>query len=139
MEQDTAGEKGAVTIFGRFLGRAIIFKEKLDGRYFGHPKFLFENRICFQKVKIIPAFRSKCDFKMIIFLAYTEIVGKYKDAQNQAQGQALFNQQKLTNLALMLETEYLARQNSLVDSVSKKLNYQVNYAPGVCKDGSYIL
>jgi len=30
----------------------------------------------------------------------------------------------------MLETEYLARQNSLVDSVSKKLNYQVNYDPG---------
>jgi hypothetical protein len=57
--------------------------------------------------------------------AYTEIVGKYKDAQDQAQGQALFNQQKLTNLALMLETEYLQRQNSLVDSVTKKLNYQV--------------
>lgn len=57
--------------------------------------------------------------------AYTEIVGKYKEAQDQAQGQALFNTQKLTNLALMLETEFLQRQNSLVDAVSKKLNYQV--------------
>merc|ERR1712241_206414 len=37
--------------------------------------------------------------------AYTEIVQKYKEAQDQAQGQALFNEQKLTNLALMLETE----------------------------------
>jgi len=57
--------------------------------------------------------------------AYTEIVGKYKEAQTQAQGQALFNQQKMTNLALMLETEFLSRQNSLVESVTKKLNYQV--------------
>lgn len=57
--------------------------------------------------------------------AYTEIVQKYKEAQDQAQGQALFNQQKLTNLSLMLETEYLQRQNSLVESVTKKLNYQV--------------
>jgi hypothetical protein len=57
--------------------------------------------------------------------AYTEIVSKYKDAQEQAQGQEIFNQQKLTNLALMLETEYLNRQNMVVDSVTKKLNYQV--------------
>jgi len=57
--------------------------------------------------------------------AYTEIVGKYKEAQEQAKGQALYNAQKLTNLALMLETEYLQRKNSLVDSVTKKLNYQV--------------
>jgi len=57
--------------------------------------------------------------------AYTEIVQKYKEAQDQAQGQALFNEQKLTNLALMLETEYLSRQNQLVDAVTKKLNYQV--------------
>jgi len=57
--------------------------------------------------------------------AYTEIVSKYKDAQEQAQGQAVFNEQKLTNLALMLETEYLNRQNMVVDSVTKKLNYQV--------------
>jgi len=52
-------------------------------------------------------------------------VSKYKDAQEQAQGQAVFNEQKLTNLALMLETEYLNRQNMVVDSVTKKLNYQV--------------
>jgi len=57
--------------------------------------------------------------------AYTEIVGKYKDAQDQAQGQALYNQQKLVNLGLMLETEYYQRQNSLVESVTKKLGYQV--------------
>merc|ERR1739847_189765 len=57
--------------------------------------------------------------------AYGEIVEQYKEAQMQAQGQALFNQQKLTNLALMLETEFLNRQNSLVESVTKKLNYQV--------------
>merc|ERR1712026_171606 len=36
--------------------------------------------------------------------AYEEIVQQYKEAQVQAQGQALYNQQKLTNLALMLET-----------------------------------
>merc|ERR1712115_715180 len=57
--------------------------------------------------------------------AYTEIVQKYKEAQDQAQGQALFNEQKLTNLALMLETEYLSRQNKLVSEVSRKLNYRV--------------
>ncbi|CBY43413.1 unnamed protein product, partial [Oikopleura dioica] len=62
---------------------------------------------------------------LTIFQAYTEIVSKYKDAQEQAQGQAVFNEQKLTNLALMLETEYLNRQNMVVDSVTKKLNYQV--------------
>lgn len=62
------------------------------------------------------------------FVAYTEIVSKYKDAQEQAQGQEIFNQQKLTNLALMLETEYLNRQNMVVDSVTKKLNYQVRYS-----------
>ena len=44
----------------------------------------------------------------------------------QAQGQALFNQQKLTNLALMLETEYLSRQNKLVSEITRKLNYQVS-------------
>jgi hypothetical protein len=55
-------------------------------------------------------------------------VSKYKDAQEQAQGQEIFNQQKLTNLALMLETEYLNRQNMVVDSVTKKLNYQVRYS-----------
>merc|ERR1712193_592496 len=49
----------------------------------------------------------------------------YKAAQDQAQGQALYNQQKLTNLALMLETEYLSRQNKLVPEVSRKLNYRV--------------
>merc|ERR1712141_431088 len=32
---------------------------------------------------------------------------------------------KLTNLSLMLETEYLERQNKLVSEVSRKLNYQV--------------
>ena len=58
-------------------------------------------------------------------LAYEEIVGLYREAQVQAQGQALYNQQKLTNLALMLETEYLERQNKLVSEVSRKLNYQV--------------
>jgi len=57
--------------------------------------------------------------------AYNEIVEQYKQAQYQSQGQALFNEQKLTNLALMLETEYLNRQNSLVSAVSQKLNYQV--------------
>ena len=45
----------------------------------------------------------------------------------QAQGQALFNQQKLTNLALMLETEYLSRQNKLVSEITRKLNYQVSF------------
>lgn len=55
-------------------------------------------------------------------------MSKYKDAQEQAQGQEIFNQQKLTNLALMLETEYLNRQNMVVDSVTKKLNYQVRYS-----------
>ena len=65
---------------------------------------------------------------LTIFVAYTEIVSKYKDAQEQAQGQEIFNQQKLTNLALMLETEYLNRQNMVVDSVTKKLNYQVRYS-----------
>jgi hypothetical protein len=57
--------------------------------------------------------------------AYGEIVEQYKEAQMQAQGQALFNQQKLTNLALMLETEYLSRQNKLVSEITRKLNYQV--------------
>lgn len=57
--------------------------------------------------------------------AYTEIVTKYKDAQQQAQGQAIYNQQKLTNLALMLDAEFYQRQNSLVEAVTKKLNYQV--------------
>jgi len=57
--------------------------------------------------------------------AYGEIVELYKVAQEQAKGQALYNQQKLTNLALMLETEYLARQNTLVSEVTRKLNYQV--------------
>ena len=51
---------------------------------------------------------------------------KYKEAQDQAQGQALFNEQKLTNLALMLETEYLSRQNKLVSEVTRKLNYRVS-------------
>merc|ERR1712136_422138 len=50
---------------------------------------------------------------------------QFKEAQMQAQGQALFNQQKLTNLALMLETEYLSRQNKLVSEITRKLNYQV--------------
>merc|ERR1712137_673136 len=54
--------------------------------------------------------------------AYGEIVEQYKEAQ----GQALFNQQKLTNLALMLETEYLSRQNKLVSEITRKLNYQVS-------------
>jgi len=57
--------------------------------------------------------------------AYEEIVEQYKAAQDQAQGQALYNQQKLTNLALMLESEYLSRQNKLVSEVSRKLNYRV--------------
>merc|ERR1711962_1381569 len=57
--------------------------------------------------------------------AYGEIVELYKVAQEQAKGQALYNQQKLTNLALMLETEYLARQNTLVSEVTRKLNYRV--------------
>merc|ERR1719145_539112 len=57
--------------------------------------------------------------------AYEEIVQQYKEAQVQAQGQALYNQQKLTNLALMLETEYLSRQNKLVSEVTRKLNYRV--------------
>jgi len=57
--------------------------------------------------------------------AYAEIVEQYKEAQMQAQGQALYNQQKLTNLALMLETEYLSRQNNLVSEITRKLNYQV--------------
>jgi len=57
--------------------------------------------------------------------AYEEIVEQYKEAQVQAQGQALYNQQKLTNLALMLETEYLSRQNKLVSEVTRKLNYRV--------------
>ena len=63
----------------------------------------------------------------IKLLAYGEIVEQYKEAQMQAQGQALFNQQKLTNLALMLETEYLSRQNKLVSEITRKLNYQVWY------------
>ena len=62
-----------------------------------------------------------------MFLAYGEIVEQYKEAQMQAQGQALFNQQKLTNLALMLETEYLSRQNKLVSEITRKLNYQVSF------------
>ena len=57
--------------------------------------------------------------------AYEEIVQQYKEAQVQAQGQALYNQQKLTNLALMLETEYLSRQNQLVGEINRKLNYRV--------------
>jgi len=57
--------------------------------------------------------------------AYEEIVEQYKEAQVQAQGQALYNQQKLTNLALMLETEYLSRQNQLVGEITRKLNYRV--------------
>jgi len=57
--------------------------------------------------------------------AYGEIVELYKVAQEQSKGQALYNQQKLTNLSLMLETEYLERQNKLVSEVSRKLNYQV--------------
>jgi len=57
--------------------------------------------------------------------AYGEIVEQYKEAQMQAQGQALFNQQKMTNLALMLESEYLNRKNKLVSEVTRKLNYRV--------------
>merc|ERR1712183_756228 len=57
--------------------------------------------------------------------AYGEIVELYKVAQEQSKGQALYNQQKLTNLSLMLETEYLERQNKLVSEITRKLNYQV--------------
>ena len=66
-------------------------------------------------------------FYIIFSVAYGEIVEQYKEAQMQAQGQALFNQQKLTNLALMLETEYLSRQNKLVSEITRKLNYQVSF------------
>ncbi|CAK8683251.1 ATP synthase subunit b, mitochondrial-like [Clavelina lepadiformis] len=52
-------------------------------------------------------------------------VDEIKLEQWRAKGQELINEARKTNLAMMLETEYINRQASVVEAVKRKLDYQV--------------